>query len=233
MLIPISFHVIFIFLVMLVLSIFLIMVKLGESKISSIGLTKKIGFGVLLWLIVTHISAQAHFFENWEAMPPRLIFIIIIPIIGIIYLLNNSGFSGILNNIPIHWLIYFQSFRFFLELFLHALYESNIIPIQMTFEGYNFDIIMGISAPIVGFLAQKNMIKKQLLLGWNVLGILLVTAIVIISATSTPSPIRLFLNEPSNTFIGFSPFVWLPGFLVPMAYFFHFLAIKKLIGKSN
>lgn len=228
MIIPTSFYFIFFSLVAIVFLVFCLFIKYGEKQNPKSSFTKKTGLLLLGWLIATHFLAQAQFFTKWDAMPPRLILAIAIPILGIIYLYNNRSFLSILKNIPLHWLIYFQSFRLVLELFLHGLYGAQIIPIQMTFEGLNFDILMGASALLMGFLVQKNKIGKPWVLAWNAAGIIFVTTIVVISSLSTPSPIRLFFNEPSNTFIGSSPFVWLPGFLVPMAYLIHFLSIKKL-----
>jgi hypothetical protein len=37
------------------------------------------------------------------------------------------------------------------------------------------------------------------------------------------------MNEPANTVIAYFPFVWLPGFVVPVAYTLHLLSIKKCL----
>ena len=101
----------------------------------------------------------------------------------------------------------------------------------MTFEGRNFDILVGITAP---FIAYYCFVKKswplKVALVWNIAGVLLLANIVIVAVLSTPYPFRQFMNEPANTVIFSFPFVWLPGFVVPFALLLHLIAIRRLWG---
>ena len=44
---------------------------------------------------------------------------------------------------------------------------------------------------------------------------------------------RYFINEPANTIVTEFPIIWLPGFLVPLAYGLHFLSLRQLLNAEN
>ena len=59
------------------------------------------------------------------------------------------------------------------ELVLYGLFLEKAVPEIMTFEGRNFDILAGISAPIVAYLYSKRKNSKLLII-WNILGLSLI-----------------------------------------------------------
>ena len=67
---------------------------------------------------------------------------------------------------------FLQTVRLPIEIILFKLYLNKMIPQLMTFEGRNFDIVIGITAPIVGYLYLKKRISKIKLIAWNVIVIL-------------------------------------------------------------
>jgi hypothetical protein len=120
------------------------------------------------------------------------------------------------------------------ELALWLLFINNIIPVQMTFEGLNYDILIGLSALLIGYYSLSiSKWPRVVALLWNFAGLLLVTNIFIIALLSTPSPLRQFFNEPANTVIAYFPFVWIAAFIVPFAYLMHILSIKQIIRNYN
>ena len=104
----------------------------------------------------------------------------------------------------------------------------------MTFEGRNFDILAGITGPIIAYLAySKHVIGKTGVIIWNVACLCLLINIVATAILSIPSPFRYFMNEPANTIVTEFPIIWLPAFLVPLAYSLHFLSLRQLINQKN
>ena len=100
----------------------------------------------------------------------------------------------------------------------------------MTFEGINYDILIGLSAALVGYyVLSVEKLPRIIALLWNYAGLLLVTNIFLIAFLSTPSPMRQFFNEPANTLVAYFPFVWIPACIVPFAYLMHVLSIKQLL----
>jgi hypothetical protein len=108
-------------------------------------------------------------------------------------------------------------------------FEQGKLPIQLTFEGRNFDIISGITAPIVAFLLSKNLVSRGVVIVWNVVSLGLLINVVATAVLSLPTPFRVFMNEPANRIVAEFPVIWLPGLLVPLAYGLHFLSLRQLL----
>jgi len=109
---------------------------------------------------------------------------------------------------------------------------ANFVPFQMTFTGFNYDIIVGITAILGGMVFfGKGRLRRFEAIIWNIFGILLLLFIVGISAVSAPGPLQIFTNEPANRMIAFVPFIWLPGFVVPFALAMHLFSLKQLLRK--
>lgn len=121
-----------------------------------------------------------------------------------------------------------------MEIILCWLFMENIIPRQMTFEGRNFDFLSGLTGLIVGILVYRKIISSpRFIIGWNLAGLALLINIVSIAILSAPFPFRMFMEEPANTVIAYFPFIWLPGFVVPVAYSMHVLSIKQALLKMK
>jgi hypothetical protein len=192
---------------------------------------KKIFNGTLIsligWSVVTAILSLSGFLSDFSTFPPKLLIALIIPLIAIIWAVRTKEVKEILMHIPPASIIWIQSFRIVVEILLWRLFVDNVAPIQMTFEGRNFDILSGLSAIVVAILVTKNKISSQLVIAWNFAGLALLVNIVTIAILSMPTPLRVFMNEPANTIVTKFPIVWLPALLVPLAYGLHFLSIRQ------
>jgi len=69
---------------------------------------------------------------------------------------------------------------------------------------------------------------RQVALWWNAISVLVLLNVVVHAQLSTPSPFRVFLTDPPVTFIGEWPYIWLPGFLVPLAWLLHAASIIQI-----
>jgi len=154
-----------------------------------------------------------------------------LPVILIIAF-SNTG-KQFLRSVPPQWLVIMQSFRIIVELLLLFAFIAGKLPVQMTFEGRNFDVITGILALPAGyFLARKKPYASKLAIAFNVIGITLLLNILVIAVLSMPTSIRYFINEPANTLVAEFPFILLPGVLVPLAYTLHIFSLRQLVGQS-
>lgn len=194
---------------------------------------RRLAIVLLFWLLFLVKISGMNFFHQWDAMPPRLMIAVLPPLVGALIVLFSTRMKAVFENIPQLWLIGIQSFRIVMEMILLFLFIQKIIPVQMTFEGRNFDILVGITAIPIAYFAAKNKLSKNFILAWNVFGLILLANIVIIAILSTPLSFRVFMEEPANTVIAYFPFVWLPGFVVPVAYTMHFVSIKKCLSEKK
>lgn len=227
----------FIFLTLVYLWLLMSELKKGISRSSWDAVRKKKFISVILtttilWMVCVSVWSISGIMADFSKFPFNFMPVIAIPLIIVVLILFSQRLSEILQNIPVANLIRLQSFRFFVELLLWALFVAGIVPEQMTFEGMNFDVLTGITAPLIAWLVSKNKISRPALIVWNLAGMLLLINIVTVAILSTPSPLRFFMNEPANTIVAHFPVSWLPGFLVPLAYTLHFLSLKQLLSKA-
>ncbi len=188
---------------------------------------------VFVWLVFTLIVSLSGFLLDFQAMPPRIFLVVLPPLIIILMLFLAKGFHATSAPLDTFWLVYAQSFRILIEFILALLYRYKVIPVQMTYEGRNYDILIGITAPLVAYYCfNKKSWPPWVALVWNFLGLLSLFNIVGIAMLSTPYPFRLFMNEPANTIIFYFPFVWLPAVAVPFALLLHLMAIRRLLIKT-
>ena len=104
----------------------------------------------------------------------------------------------------------------------------------MTFEGRNFDILSGITAPIVAWLAFRNQkTNRILLIIWNIFALILLFNIVITAFLSVPSPIQQLAFEQPNRAVLYFPFVWLPAAVVPIVLFSHLASLWQIFTNEG
>ncbi len=189
---------------------------------------------LLLWLLVTGFLAFDGFFLNFQSFPPRLFVFVVPAILLIIYLLINPSTRAGLMKMPITSLTYIHMVRIPVELCLWWLFGAGLVAESMTFEGVNFDILAGISAPFAGvFLVGKKSNNKITAILWNLICLGLVLHIVIRAISLTPYFYDGSGTNLQNFGVFYFPFVWLPAFVVPMVIFSHLVSLVQLMKKSD
>jgi hypothetical protein len=187
--------------------------------------------GAALWLAATAWLGASGFFTRYDSLPPRLL-VLLVPTLGLPVLLSFSRLGSALGReLPVALLVAFHSFRLPLELVMHRAATEGTMPPQMTYTGYNFDIVSGSSALVVAALAISGRAPRWLLLSWNALGSCLLLAILVIAVASLPS-FQAFGSEASrvNTWIAYFPFIWLPAGLVSAALLGHVILWRRLLS---
>lgn len=197
----------------------------GQTRMMIVG---GMGLGVVAWLAILGAGAASGFFGDFTAMPPRLAIVILVPLVSIIWFVTRPRVSELLGAISPSRILQMQVFRVFVEVLLWMLFLQGLLPERMTFEGWNWDILVGITGPVAGYLFARNLISPTLVKIWNALGLLLLLNIVTIAILSAPLPFRVFMDEPANTIVTTFPAIWLPGFLVPLAYTLHIISWKQM-----
>jgi uncharacterized membrane protein len=183
-----------------------------------------------VWVALLLILSSKGFFSDFGLLPPRPALAIFIPLPVILIIAFSKQGTQLLQVIPQQWIVWLQSFRIAVELLLLLAFTKGMLPVQMTFEGINFDILSGVLALPVGYiLAQKKTYAKKMAIAFNIIGLLLLLNILVIAVLSMPIPIRYFMNEPANTLVAEFPFILLPGVLVPIAYGFHIFSLRQLL----
>lgn len=188
-----------------------------------------VGYGIAGWLTVLAVLSHRGFFLDFDAMPPRIGLALLLPFAVGLLLLPTHGTRHYLAVTPPAWLIYTQSFRIVMELILFALAVQRRAPALITFEGRNADIIIGLTAlPVAYFAVARRSWPRRVAIVWNVIGILVLANVVLHAQLAAPGPYRVFMTDPSTAFLGTFPYIWLPGFLVPLAFWLHAASLLQL-----
>ena len=190
--------------------------------------SKPLGVGVLVWLVVTGLAGWLGLARDFQRVPPPMFVLLLAAVVlAVVTAMSRVG-SRLVAEAGIVWLIGVQAFRVAVEVFLDWGHRVDLVPVQMTFEGRNWDIVSGVSAAAVAWLAARRQAPRWLVLLWNCVGLALLLNIVVIAVLSMPTPLRRFHNEPVNSFIAYFPYIWLPTFLVQLALFGHLLVFRWL-----
>jgi hypothetical protein len=185
-----------------------------------------IAIPILLTAVISFWSLSG-IMSNFSLFPLNFMPVLFLPMIIALYLTFSSSFTEVLRNIAPENIIRLQSFRFFVEILLWLLFIDNVIPVQMSFEGRNFDVIAGITAPFIAWMVATGKVSRTGMIIWNVLGVCLLFNIVSIAVLSLPTPIQVFTDAPV-TIVAYFPISFLPGLLVPLAYTLHFFSLRQI-----
>lgn len=211
-------------------TLFLFYLSVTRSTIDhSTSKAKYIVISIVLWLIFQAVLSWTGFYLNTTSYPPRLIVAVIPPLLIILALFITAEGKLFIDHMSLSYSTYIHSVRIPVELVLYWLYLNKAVPELMTFAGRNFDIIAGITAPLIAFFGVfRQKLGKRYLLIWNYICLVLLFNIVINAVLSAPFPFQKFaFNQPNIAILNF-PFIWLPAFIVPTVLFSHLVSIRIL-----
>lgn len=190
---------------------------------------------IIVWIIFQSIISILGFYKISNTIPPRFGLLIIPPLILTIIRFNTKKGKLFIDGLNIKTLTLFHTLRIPVELVLYWLFIHKAVPELMTFEGRNFDIFSGLTAPVVyyfGFI--KKSLNRNVLLFWNFICLGLLFNIAFNAILSLPSPFQQFAFDQPNVAILQFPFVLLPSILVSLVLFSHLASIRQLLhNKTN
>jgi hypothetical protein len=184
---------------------------------------------VLGWMALFAALAESGKLLRFDVRPPPMAMAMASFVVSGVGLGVSRVGTVFARALPIAWLVAAQSFRLPLEIVMHQAAREGVMPVEMSFTGYNFDIVTGASALVVAWLEYKGRASDTLVFAWNVMGSVLLAVVVTVAVLASPM-IRAFGDEPThvNSFVGHFPFVWLGAVLVPSAAFGHVVIFRAL-----
>ncbi len=183
-----------------------------------------------LWLVVQGLVSLNGFYTVTNTLPPRMALLIGPPLLLIVSLFTLPKYRQYVDSLDVKWLTLLHVVRVPVEMVLYWLFVHKAVPGLMTFEGINFDILAGLTAPLVfyfGFIRRK--LSNQILIAWNLSCLGLVVNIIFHGIFSVASPFQQFGFEQPNVGLLYFPYTLLPGFIVPIVLLSHFVAIRQLL----
>jgi hypothetical protein len=188
---------------------------------------------LLAWFAMQGVISATDFYAVTDRVPPRPFLLVAMPLLFIIFLFVTKWGREFTDSLDLKMLIMLHVVRLPIPLLLYAVYLSGGMPEMMTFMGNNYDIIAGITAPVVYYFAfVKRKLGRNMLLLWNFIGLGLFINLVIIAVLSIPSPLQRFNFDRPNTALLHFPFTWLRCIVVPLVLYSHLAAIRQLTRRA-
>ncbi|TWW11136.1 hypothetical protein E3A20_05470 [Planctomyces bekefii] len=188
--------------------------------------------GVLILLVSGAVGASG-MVEDFSEFPPPMMGVLL----SVLVLSCGAALSPWGGRLALaasyRELIGLQSFRFLPEILLDLAWRDGVAPIQMTYHGRNFDIITAVTALAIFLLWSKLRSERSWAIFHSVIGIGLLLNILAVAVLSMPTPLRIFENDPANTFVTQFPYIWLPAIHVFAAILLHGLTLRKLAMARN
>lgn len=182
-----------------------------------------------LWMMATGYLATTDFYRYSAAIPPRVAAFGVLPAVLLIAI-YFVVFRRFVASLSLTALTLIHVVRIPVELVLFWLFQNGQVPVLMTFEGWNFDILSGISAPVIYWIAfTGGRVNRSLLIFWNLAALGLLINIVTIAVLSFQTPFQRLAFDQPNVGVTYLPFIWLPAIIVPIVLFAHLAALYQLL----
>lgn len=190
---------------------------------------------LILWGIVQSVFGYIGYYRHYAIIPPTFFMFGILPVMLVIAIVLLLPFTRQkIVRINIEKLTWIHIIRIPVEFSLFWLFLVKLVPEQMTFEGINFDILSGLTAPFVIFYGiRKRKVNRIFLLWWNITCLVLLFSIVVVAILSAPFPFQKIGALQPNVAIFYFPFVLLPTLVVPIVLFAQLAAIIRLSSRRK
>ncbi|MDP3742486.1 MAG: hypothetical protein Q8R15_04170, partial [Candidatus Micrarchaeota archaeon] len=171
------------------------------------------------------------FFQQFTTQIPNIALLFVPLAVGLTLLRNSQTFQKIVDALWMPGLIAVQFFRL-LGVYFLILYGQGLMPAEFAFPSGYGDILIGLTAPIVGYLYFcKKSYSKQLAFLWNYVGILDLFLAIVLGFFTSPSSYQLLAHELPNALLFAFPLALVPTFAVPLSILLHFFSLRKLRNK--
>jgi hypothetical protein len=184
---------------------------------------------ILMWTLLQGLLGSTGYYISAHKFPPPILLLLLPPVLIIIILFTTTGGRRFTDQLNPGALTRLHLVRIPVEMVLYLLYIDHMVPEIMTFAGGNYDIISGITAPVIYYYGYiKKSVSRLLLLCWNFICLGLLLNIIARALLSTPSPLQKLAFDQPNIAILHFPYNWLPSVIVPMVLFSHLVCIRSL-----
>ncbi len=190
-----------------------------------------VAFFLFAWLGIATLVSQTGFFQQLTAYIPNIGLLFVPLAIGLTLLASSQTFQKIVDALWMPGLIAVQFFRL-LGVYFLILHAQGLMPAEFAFPSGYGDILIGLTAPIVGYLYFcKKSYSKQLAFLWNYVGILDLVLAIVLGFFTSPSAYQLLAHELPNALLFAFPLALVPTFAVPLSILLHFFSLRKLAKK--
>jgi hypothetical protein len=201
--------------------------RAGFSADRRLRIVRLSGAALATWFLFLAMSAVSGLYL--EARAPRFL-LYAVPALLAAVLLGRAGWvRAAVDAMPLWWIPALQTLRVGGGSSLFAAWAIGLAPWGLVLPAGIGDIAVGLAAAAVAVaLARRIRGARTAALVWNILGLLDILHTLFRAVTSAPGPQRLYFEEPATLIPLVYPFVFLPGFVVPLTILLHLLSLRQL-----
>ncbi len=187
-----------------------------------------------VWLGSQAALALTGFYVDEKTVPPHFplaIAPVVLPILAIFRFKKGRQW---LDQLDLRWLTLLHVVRLPMDLVLDGLYRWGDVPRKVTFEGRSFDILIGLTAPLIAWWAfgPKGALRRpKLLLGWNLVGLGLLLILATMTLASLPTSVQALSFQHPMIGILYFPYIWMPSGIFPLVFLAQLVALRRLSKK--
>jgi hypothetical protein len=186
--------------------------------------------GMGAWMALTGVVASTGVLGRFDLRPPPMAGVFVgTMVLAVGFALSRFG-KRLALGLPVSALVAFQAFRLPLELVMHQAADDGLMPSVMSFNGYNFDIVSGITAALVGVWFMVGRPPRGVLVAFNVLGSVLLLVVSTVAVLALPV-FAAFGPEQLNVWVTRFPYVWM-AVMVGSALVGHVLLARRLLSDA-
>jgi hypothetical protein len=181
-------------------------------------------------MAVTAAAARSGQLARFDLTPPPVA-LLVLSVFTLAFAIGLGPVgTRLAHAVPLATLVGLQAFRLPLELVMHRAATLGIMPAEMSYSGYNFDIVTGAGALLLAVAMRSGAtVPRAAVWAWNLWGFWCLAVIAVVAVASSPM-VRAFGDDPRhlNTWVLHFPYVWLPAVLVTLALAGHIVVAKAL-----
>jgi hypothetical protein len=185
------------------------------------------GAGLAAWFLFLAMTTVSGLYL--DAPGPRVLLYAVPALVAVAALARARWLVEAVRAMPTFWIPALQTLRIGGGSSLFAAWSVGLAPWGMVLPAGIGDVLVGLAAGGVALaLARRARGARPVAMVWNVIGLLDLLHTLFRAVASAPGPQRLFFEEPANRIPAVFPFVYLPGFIVPLTLLLHVLSLRQL-----
>ena len=187
-------------------------------------------FTVISWSILCLIIGRLDILDSSTSSISYIPIVIIIPLVFILWLARTPKVKQLLDESPDATLINANMFRLFIEPVTYMLFIEDYLPLEMTIQGWNLELMVAFSAPLMIAMFFNDDIKRyNIAIIWNIFGLLSLTVFTYMALSLPQLPEGAFVFKNQNLIMASFPFILYPALYVPLAFMLHTFSIRQLL----
>ncbi|MGO9830098.1 MAG: hypothetical protein ACLPJH_08135 [Myxococcaceae bacterium] len=204
--------------------------RAGVSEQHRLRIGRLAGASLAAWFLLLAMTSVSGLYLE-EPARPRFLWYVAPALVAVVALFRARWLRAAVVAMPTWWIPAFQTLRLGGGMALFAAWAIGLAPWGLARTAGSFDLLVGGAAAGVA-LALFRGVPGSLGMGllWNGLGLGDILHTLYLAVASAPGPQRLLFEEPANRIAAVFPFLYLPGFIVPLTILLHLLSLRQLLA---